>query len=679
MARALTVSRGIRRNGELGLFLSRNIVPLSKPNDDDVVVGWGQKANTIKAERFAKKHSLPYWRIEDGFLAYLSHPARGAQRLSLIIDKTGIYYDAHRPSDLENMLNDGLWMTPELKERAVSLRERIVAAGLSKYNHAPNKLSDNRLAEIGTGPFVLVVDQTAGDVSIEAGHANSDSFQEMLSAALDENPDATILVKVHPDVLIGKKAGHFSDLDHPRCKLVADPCSPYALFDMASKVYVVTSQMGFEALLAGKDVTCFGMPFYAGWGLSDDRLVLDRRVAKPCLDTLVAAALIRYPKYRDPFLGEDSDVEHVIALLENEKALARPVGKTAWFVGFSLWKRSFIAPFIEGGVDQIRYIGPRRAVTLKPAKDDCVVLWGRRFPEVAARLKGHCSVWHMEDGFIRSVGLGSDLQRPSSLVLDSRGIYYDASDESDLEHFLANHEFSDHDREQGAKLLTSIRESKVSKYNVGSGADIDFKEAAGRRIILVTGQVEGDASLRYGAGGIDNNNSLLQAVRKANPDAFIVYKPHPDVISGNRLGVVSEEVMATAVDYLLEGTSITDCFKTIDALHVMTSQAGFEALQYGVKVTTWGCPFYAGWGLTTDMQSAPRRGRALTLEEMVYSALIIYPRYAAWPAERPATAASIVAALAHYNKAAKPGRRNVRGGLYSVGRKARNLLEAFIR
>jgi capsular polysaccharide export protein len=36
-------------------------------------------------------------------------------------------------------------------------------------------------------------------------------------------------------------------------------------------------------------------------------------------------------------------------------------------------------------------------------------------------------LWRMEDGFIRSSGLGSDLLAPLSLVLDKTGIYYDAS------------------------------------------------------------------------------------------------------------------------------------------------------------------------------------------------------------------------------------------------------------
>lgn len=60
----------------------------------------------------------------------------------------------------------------------------------------------------------------------------------------------------------------------------------------------------------------------------------------------------------------------------------------------------------------------------------------------------------------------------------------------------------------------------------------------------------------------------------------------------------------------------------------MTSLLGFEALLRGLKVTTTGAPFYAGWGLTTDKGRVPaRRGRHVNLESLAHAALIDYPRY----------------------------------------------------
>ena len=63
-------------------------------------------------------------------------------------------------------------------------------------------------------------------------------------------------------------------------------------------------------------------------------------------------------------------------------------------------------------------------------------------------------------------------------------------------------------------------------------------------------------------------------------------------------------------------------------VHTMTSLTGFEALLRGLKVTTYGVPFYAGWGLTTDKATIPaRRNQCIDLDSLIYATLIAYPRY----------------------------------------------------
>jgi len=64
----------------------------------------------------------------------------------------------------------------------------------------------------------------------------------------------------------------------------------------------------------------------------------------------------------------------------------------------------------------------------------------------------------------------------------------------------------------------------------------------------------------------------------------------------------------------------------------LTSLSGFDALLRGKAVTTYGLPFYAGWGLTTDMAFAAtscfaRRTRQLSLDELVAATLLRYPVY----------------------------------------------------
>ena len=75
------------------------------------------------------------------------------------------------------------------------------------------------------------------------------------------------------------------------------------------------------------------------------------------------------------------------------------------------------------------------------------------------------SITRVEDGFIRSIGLGSDLTRPYSLVFDDVGIYFDTTKPSRLENILNYHKFSAHELEEAIKLKQNLINSKISKYN----------------------------------------------------------------------------------------------------------------------------------------------------------------------------------------------------------------------
>jgi capsular polysaccharide export protein len=59
----------------------------------------------------------------------------------------------------------------------------------------------------------------------------------------------------------------------------------------------MTSLAGFEGLLRGRRVVTYGMPFYAGWGLTADQYRSERRSRRLNLDELVAGCLLKYPRY----------------------------------------------------------------------------------------------------------------------------------------------------------------------------------------------------------------------------------------------------------------------------------------------------------------------------------------------------------------------------------------------
>jgi capsular polysaccharide export protein len=381
--------------------------------------------------------------------------------------------------------------------------------------------------------------------------------------------------------------------------------------------------MGFEALLWGRTVHCFGMPFYAGWGLTVDRLPAPaRRGASVPLAAVVHAALVEGTRCVDPHRHQPCQIETLMDAigLQRRQQGADPLRVQAF--GFTPWKQRSLKRFLAGS--ELRFRLPR---ALPGPRAEAVAVWGRRArPRLlaTARRRG-LPLLHVEDGFLRSVGLGADLIDPISWVVDRRGMYYDATEASDLEQRLATGIWSEPQLQRAEALRQQLVAQAITKYNLPGGGW--QRPDAARRVVLVVGQVESDASIRYGAPGHSSNLALLQAVRAAEPEAFLVYKPHPDVVAGLCRSGDGEQRAAQVCDCLLRDGSIHALFEQVDALHVLTSLAGFEALLRGVEVHCWGLPFYAGWGLTQDRLSSPRRGRSLPLAALVHAALIDYPRY----------------------------------------------------
>lgn len=284
---------------------------------------------------------------------------------------------------------------------------------------------------------------------------------------------------------------------------------------------------------------------------------------------------------------------------------------------FSPWKRSVLCQCFPG----VRVVFITSAVDA-PA-GGVLAVWGMK--PVKGDLASDVRILRLEDGFLRSVGLGADLIRPLSWVVDARGIYYDATRPSDLEHLLADTAFDPALIQRAARLRERIVAEGVTKYNVGVSG---WQRPPGvKRVILVPGQVESDASLAYGAPNIRTNIELLQAVRQAHPGEYIVYKPHPDVMAGLRAKGAREDEALSWCDELVTGAAMGDLLIAVDEVHVLTSLAGFEALLRGKSVTCYGQPFYSGWGLTTDIVPLARRSRRLSLDELVAGVLIEYPLY----------------------------------------------------
>lgn len=302
----------------------------------------------------------------------------------------------------------------------------------------------------------------------------------------------------------------------------------------------------------------------------------------------------------------------------NEEVVTRRINTSIIYaIDFSRWKRSVVCRCFPGV--EIVFITCGDEVP----EGGTILVWGMR--PIQGKLGGDISILRVEDGFLRSVGLGVDLIQPMSWVVDGLGIYYDATRPSDLEVILSDTEFSPELRQRAACLLEKVVAGKLTKYNIGASK---WQKPSGMgRVILVPGQVETDASLIYGAPAIRTNLELLKQVRKYYPKEYILYKPHPDVLAGLRTSGSGEEDAGEWCDEIVKDVAMGDLLMAVDEVHVLTSLAGFEALLRGKSVTCYGQPFYSGWGLTKDIVPIARRVRRLSLTELVAGVLILYPIY----------------------------------------------------
>ena len=651
----ISFSRQIKDIPFIESFLGKKLYLFSeRPENEDIegVVGWGLKETAKKAREFSIKHKIPYIALEDGFICSYGLRIKGYPPLSLIADPVGIYYDARSPSLLENMLNSDEDTDENLSKEAQEALNLILNYNISKFNYA--ELAGTEILKGKKEKRVLLVDQTFEDASVVYGKANKKSFMQMCEAAIDENPDADIYAKIHPDVISGKKRGYLLDIvkkNKNRIFIVGEDVNSISLLKFFERVYTVSSQMGFEALLCGKDVICFGLPFYAGWGLTMDSLKCNRRLKKKTTFEIFSTAYLKYCRYINPKNGKIGTIFNIIDYIINQRKTEEQIGMNNFYcVDFHPVKRKQIKPFIKISKNRVYFIRSSRLQKMKFSQTSAIVCWGmRKKQKILNNSTKNVPVYVMEDGFIRSVGLGAEFVPPMSIVIDRKGIYYDPSQPSELENILNYHNFKNDEILEAQRIIELIRKHEITKYNVESSEHPGIA-STNKKVILVPGQVESDESVIYGGCSIKNNLELLRTVRTRNPDSYIIYKPHPDVLSKNKRREQGFEKIKELCDHIEVRAGILNCIKVSAEVHTLTSLSGFDALLRNKRVVTYGMPFYAGWGLTEDIFVNTERLRKLTLQEIVAGVLIIYPLYYDWKLKGFADCETIINRIIHERK-----------------------------
>lgn len=329
--------------------------------------------------------------------------------------------------------------------------------------------------------------------------------------------------------------------------------------------------------------------------------------------------------YFDPWNGHPISLSTWIEILADWRRTIDRNRDIAVVCGIAAWKRPALATLLWDGRAPTFSKTPPEGPS---APGKAVAVWPSRVPRAdRERVRAQDGrLVQIEDGFIRSAGLGVRLVPPCSIVADWSGIYYDPRSPSDLERLLAEADLGLDLCQRAAKLIRFVTRHGITKYGGARGSSLHLPD--GKRKVLVAGQVADDRSVELGRAGVAGTLDLLRRVRELEPEAFVIFKPHPDVVAGLRSGHVPAVDAKQYVDLVLPDAPIDSLLGEVDAVHVLTSLTGFEALLRGCEVTTHGQPFYAGWGLTRDLaEPIPRRNRTLTLEQLVAATLILYPRY----------------------------------------------------
>jgi capsular polysaccharide export protein len=393
--------------------------------------------------------------------------------------------------------------------------------------------------------------------------------------------------------------------------VVTGECDPWHL--LAGATGLIISSEDEVSLVAA----LLGVPIYFH-DASSGRLHLK----EPQLARRLSESLLQ--TYLDPFTEKPIGAREAIALCAFWRRLIDKNRELAGGLGFAFWKRANVGALLWGGGEPFRFLG---AVPNKK-ESGSIAVWRSKIPSAAITAleqHGH-NLIEVEDGFIRSNGLGADCVPPLSIIVDSLGVHFDPAQPSELEELLRNGSFDDRLIGRARRLRQSIVETGLSKY--GRDESVLARRRDSRIHLLVPGQVEDDRSVQLGGCGLATNLDLLARAREQSPEAYIIYKPHPDVVAGHRKGAISDRACLQYADEIVSDVSISSLIAMVDEVHVNTSLAGFEALMREKQVTTYGVPFYAGWGLTRDLGPVPsRRNVERTLDELVAATLLLYPRY----------------------------------------------------
>jgi capsular polysaccharide export protein len=334
---------------------------------------------------------------------------------------------------------------------------------------------------------------------------------------------------------------------------------------------------------------------------------------------------LRYLRYGCIYLKL---ISHLIVI-----RLTRRIEEVYLLYGFNDWKRLWIDEIFNRKI--VLYAGYNSNPPLWLLKFSYYIgvrnfaLWSYKIGEQKIEyLRSFAKAFYLfEDGFLRSTGLGIEKTRPLTLCLDSSAMHFDRLRYSDLDKIL-NSISNDHYSKYSSCAEDLINQIKrgVTKYNLVKTNSIFVNENAlmAENSEIVIGQVSNDLSLIYASSRYNSTSELAIDLANKNPETNYCYRIHPQELINFKFNHYIPRNLK-----ILYGNSFLQDVAPFKKVHTICSLSGFEAALLGKEVHTYGMPFYAGWGFTTDHEMSflkTKRTKTLSLKEVLIGAYFIYQK-----------------------------------------------------
>ncbi|WP_351118944.1 hypothetical protein [Psychrobacter sp. SMN/5/1215-MNA-CIBAN-0208] len=227
-----------------------------------VIYIWGYKAPDYFID-YVREQGLDIFFLEDGFIRSGPDDDSSTPPLSIVMDSQAPYFDTTRPNDLTDLITNFDFDQDGYDETlAQEMLDYYVSHRVSKYNHQPY-VDVVPIYGVKNKKRMLVLGQVPHDDSLKYGGGIGITLLDVVNKAVEENPNAQIIVKPHPMTLDDPSI--VSALTKLDCLMLTQSIHLVDALETIDYVYTITSLGGFEALLRGKKVTVLGKPFYVGW------------------------------------------------------------------------------------------------------------------------------------------------------------------------------------------------------------------------------------------------------------------------------------------------------------------------------------------------------------------------------------------------------------------------------